>query len=288
MPLTAWNRRCALLAAAVALVVALLAVVCLRKGPTVQSQEQVSLPSLADVSQADWDRLAGARVWFGHQSVGGNILDGVRDILGDTPAVHLNIVETDTASGMEAPALGHARIGANRDPTSKIEAFSRVMDGGLGGKVTIAFFKLCYVDVDEHTDVGSLFDRYRDAMAALKARYPGTVFVHVTVPLTAMETGPKTWVKHLLSRPVGGEDDNVRRHALNERLRKEYAGKEPLFDLAVLEATAPDGRRTLHAKGGLPFRALLDAYTDDGGHLNGTGRRHVAEQLLIFLARLAR
>jgi hypothetical protein len=265
-----------------------LTIVNLRKGPTVQSDEQVSLPSFRDVSQAEWDRLAGARVWFGHQSVGGNLLDGIREVIKNDPAARLNIVETDRAAAMETPAFGHARIGRNRDPISKIEAFVHLMDASLGGNVNIAFFKFCYVDIDENTDVGALFARYRDAMARLKGKYPGTLFAHVTVPLRAMQTGPKTWAKHLLSRPVGGEDDNARRHAFNERLRKEYSGREPLFDLAALEATAPDGQRVLNARGGLPYYALLSTYTDDGGHLNETGRRRIAEQLLIFLARLAK
>ena len=71
-------------------------------------------------------------------------------------------------------------------------------------------------------------------------------------------------------------------------LSKEFAGKEPLFDLAAVEATTLDGKRTAFEHRGTPFHALLPAYTDDGGHLNKQGRRVAAEQLLILLAGLVK
>jgi hypothetical protein len=70
-------------------------------------------------------------------------------------------------------------------------------------------------------------------------------------------------------------------------LRKEYTGKEPIFDLAALESTNPDGTRLSFTQNGKTAYALVPTYTTDGGHLNEQGRKLVAEQLLIFLASLS-
>ena len=59
-----------------------------------------------------------------------------------------------------------------------------------------------------------------------------------------------------------------------------------LFDLALIEATFPDGSGNVHQKDGQSFQALVPEYTYDGGHLNEKGRRIVAEQLIIFLSNL--
>ena len=72
----------------------------------------------------------------------------------------------------------------------------------------------------------------------------------------------------------------------NDLLREELGKEELLFDLALIEATFPDGTRNVHQKDGQSFHALVPEYTYDGGHLNEKGRRIVAEQLLIFLANL--
>ena len=51
-----------------------------------------------------------------------------------------------------------------------------------------------------------------------------------------------------------------------------------------METTWPDGQRLVVEKEGKGFLAMVPLYTDDGGHLNGTGRLEAAEQLLDVLA----
>ena len=70
-------------------------------------------------------------------------------------------------------------------------------------------------------------------------------------------------------------------------LIKEYAGKAPIFDLAKIESTYPDGKMLMYKGGNNVFPAMIPGYTYDGGHLSESGRRVVAEQLLIFLANLS-
>jgi hypothetical protein len=112
-------------------------------------------------------------------------------------------------------------------------------------------------------------------------------FVHVTVPLTTepgLKEAAKNFVKRFLGRPRSSRLDNVRRARYNELLREAYAGREPLFDLARLESTRPDGTRQLFREDGRDYEALVPAYTDDGGHLNASGRQMAARALLEFLA----
>jgi lysophospholipase L1-like esterase len=72
----------------------------------------------------------------------------------------------------------------------------------------------------------------------------------------------------------------------NELLIKEYDGKEPVFDLAKTESTLPDGTRETFTKDGKTHYSMVLEYTHDGGHLNETGHKKAAEQLLILLASL--
>jgi len=43
--------------------------------------------------------------------------------------------------------------------------------------------------------------------------------------------------------------------------------KEPLFDLAAIESTAPDGTRASFMKDGKTYYQMVSDYTHDGGHL---------------------
>jgi hypothetical protein len=146
--------------------------------------------------------------------------------------------------------------------------------------------KLCFVDVRSDSNVKDLFANYRDTARKLKGKYPKVAFVHITVPLTSRQTGAKVWIKKIIGRPIGGYEENVKRNEFNDLLRAEYAGKEPLFDLAAVESTYPGGKRELFTKEGKSYLSLVPLFTDDGGHLNKTGRGIAAEQLLVFLARL--
>ena len=88
----------------------------------------------------------------------------------------------------------------------------------------------------------------------LRDKYPELIVVHNTFPLTVSKTSFKTWIKKL----IGKEDiweyaHNVKTNQFDEFLRKEYLGKEPLFDIAELQSTVPDGRRSTFTFGGGTF-----------------------------------
>ena len=259
---------------------------CERNDMNEQANQIKSSPQKAEIS---WQKLSGHKIYFGHQSVGNNLLDGVRDIMKENPSATLRIIETDGHSDITAGTLAHSSVGKNNDPVSKIEDFRDKIDNGLGDNVDIAFFKFCFVDIDSRTDVNGFFEKYRATLAELKARYPETTFAHCTIPLLRKEEKSlKNWVKGLLGKEGGFFDNrhNRARNEFNELLINEYQGKEPVFDLAGVTSTHSDGSRETFAIGASKYFALVPGYTDDGGHLNLTGRKIAAEQFLVFLSEI--
>jgi hypothetical protein len=255
-------------------------------GGTKMDQANNILPSIKDIPSEAWQKLSQKKIYFGHQSVGFNIINGIKDVMKENHQIKLNIMETRKSEDLNSPIFAHTGIGKNEDPRSKTDDFVNIMDQGFGNKVQIAFSKFCFVDIVPGTDVNGLFNDYKSKFATLKNKYPNVVFVHWTVPITTLQTGPKAFIKKIIGRPLSGYDDNIKREQFNAMLRKEYSGKEPVFDLAAIESTKPDGSRLSFIKNGLTGYALVPEYTDDGDHLNEKGRKFVAEQLLIFLSKL--
>jgi len=241
--------------------------------------------TIDDVKPANWENLAQKKIFFGHQSVGNNIISGMKDLMQKNPNIKLRILETENPSDFASGIFAHHGIGQNGAPESKIKDFVRIMDQGIGGKADIAFFKFCYIDFNTHTNVQQLFNNYKNTMSILKEKYPQTVFMHCTVPLVIKtKTSPISMIKKIL-----GRDDrmqNIARNDFNELMRKEYGEKAHIFDIAEIESTYPDGSRETFVKNGNTYYALVLAYTDDGGHLNELGRKKVAEKLLMLLINL--
>lgn len=235
--------------------------------------------------RADLTLLASKRIYFAHQSVGGNLLDGVA-MLSREAGVPVRIVETPRAAGLAPGTLGHFFVPENGAPLHKLANFEKAL--GSGSAADIALVKFCYVDIDAATDAAALFAHYQETIAELRARNPRTTFVHVTLPLTTAQTGWKALAKRMLGRAPYGTIENVRREQYNALLRRAYAGREPLFDLARIESTAPDGSAVTVAWDGAVVPAMAGAYTDDGGHLNEQGRLIAGRALVAVLAHAAR
>ena len=236
----------------------------------------------------DLKAIEGKRIYFGHQSVGKNIMDGVKDLLSAVPQVHINLVMYNRGFMEKAPFFAHSKIGENREPTAKCEAFKSVLSTlDSVSPVDIALMKFCFVDFTPETNVRELFDYYQTVIDSLKARSPHTVFVHVTSPLER-RTG---FLERTIRAIIGREDylDLVllKINEFNALLRDHYRS-EPVFDLAAIESTYPDGQREVAEIGGTPSFTLIPEYTSDGGHLNDRGRMIAARQLVHTLSLAAK
>lgn len=250
--------------------------------------QPTTLSSLNDIPRSSWDKLATKKIYFGHQSVGFNIIDGIESLMKKNPFIKLTIVETNNPKDFDKPVLAHSRVGQNMNPHSKCDFFSEYILKGLGNKVDIAFFKFCYVDVTKESDPQEIFNYYKNTLTRLQSEYPTTHFVPVTIPLVTIQRWIKAWIKKIIKCPLRGYSDNIIRNQLNELLRNYYRTQHyPIFDLSLFESTHTNGSRAFFKMDNKIYFALASEYSTDRGHLNEQGRRHVAEQLLIHLAQLA-
>jgi hypothetical protein len=217
--------------------------------------------------------LAQRAIFFEHASVGSNVedgLDGLRDqVSGPKPTIRPAVNGTVGASTIAA-ALAPGQLFGNWFPSQngypfdKIATFESLMTGGVGAKADIAMMKFCFVDLptgDSSATATAIFNAYKAMMDRLQAAYPNVKFVHWTMPLT-----------------TDGAGSNGPREAYNNLIRSTYGGQ--VFDLALVESTAPDGSRV--TDGGVP--SMYSGYTGDGGHLNSTGCDKVARALVAHLA----
>ena len=223
------------------------------------------------------------QLYFGHQSVGFNILSGIH-IWEEETGVNLNIVESRDFANTDSASLVHFKVGRNGDPKGKIDDFVSLVDSIPGDSMAAAFFKLCYVDIMSDTDVEELFNYYKEKMYLVKERYPHLQIILVTVPVTRAQRGWKKIAKKILGRPWYGVEENIKRHEFNQRMLNEMGDDFPVFDLAGLETTLPDGSTYTYKHQGNEYPAIPEFYTVDLGHLNEYGARYVSFNLLAFLS----
>lgn len=234
---------------------------------------------------ADLAELADKRIVFAHQSVGNDILEGVRS-LASRQGSTLNITEERSAPA-DWKGIAHFKVGLNGDPQGKIADFADAMGSNAFPAADVAIFKLCYIDFDDSAaDPAKLAKSYGDTLERLQAQFPATRFVASTAPLTTIQTGPKAWVKKLLGRTPSGYEENFRRHVFNEQLRSRF-GSDRLFDIAKLEASGGGNHSpTVFEFKSQRIEALDPALTYDGGHLDDAGKAAVAAQFVKFIAGL--
>lgn len=235
------------------------------------------------VNETDLASLAESTVFFAHQSVGANVLDGIPSVYADHGVSAPTITET-TGAAADGPGLLHVQIGTNGDPLGKIEAFDSMIRSGLGDTIDVAVLKLCYVDIHEGADVEAIFAAYRDTLAALQRDYPDVAFIASTVPVT-VKRGPLASLKALLGKADRyGPEHNTVRQELNSLLRDEYSASGRLFDVAALESTTAGGDRVTGRHDGRVYYSLNEAYASDRGHLNSVGAAAVATGFLAVVA----
>lgn len=237
--------------------------------------------NLVNITQQQFEGLLNKKVYFGHQSVGLNIINGIRDIMKENPDFKLNIKETKNPFDFDSPVFAHSNIGQNRDPIFKIDDFKKIMDSGVGDYVDIAFFKFCYIDIREDVDIMKTFQYYVDTFSYLEAKYPKVKFLHFTVPFIVTPAGIKAKIKRMIGYSMWTDANNISRNNFNKLLIEKYGDK--VFDLARFESTYPDGKREFFVKSGWKYYTFIAEYSSDEGHLNELGRKRIGEELLKFL-----
>lgn len=226
--------------------------------------------------------LASKKVFFGHQSVGLNIIDGISQLKALNPELNIDIKTSKAPDSETGPAFMHSVVGENQQPLLKIQEFENIIGSATHNKLDIAMLKFCYLDVDKNTDVDKLFSEYESAVYRLVKAHPDTIFVHFTVPLTKSETNLRNIVKKIIGRP----DNNIARQQFNKKIIDKYGQSGRVFDLARIESTYPDGTRSAFKSDNIQYYSLVPEYASDNGHLNEIGAIIVAKELLTYMANL--
>ena len=223
-------------------------------------------------------------VFFGHQSVGRDVIAGLGESSEVTHIVTLD--EHRAAAHRHIPSgltVVHAALGRNREPLTKLADFAATLQSWPAPLPDVALMKFCYVDIETARGAESLLDRYQKDIEELQRTHPTVRFAHCTVPLRSIPTGPYALARRLLGQNLPQFEANQAREWFNDRLRERYGEHDMLFDLARLEATRPEGRPCTVRARGVRVRALASQWTYDGGHLNQPGRTMAATAFLHFL-----
>lgn len=225
------------------------------------------------VAKSDLDASTRARWFFGHQSVGANVLKGVTSLykangLGKP-------IQIDVKGSASLPSTGgfiaHAHVGRNGHPLEKLAEFDAILRSGVASEIDAAVLKFCYSDVRAgRVDVLALFGEYRRVLADLERDFPDVTFLHATVPLKADTAA-----------------DNVARTQMNALLREEFGATRRLWDIAAIESTTLEGQPVGGVHEGQPYQALHSGFTRDGGHLYVIGTEVAAGPLLELVVRAA-
>jgi hypothetical protein len=222
-------------------------------------------------------------IYFGHQSVGWNIISGIEK-WEEGAGIKLLKRESRDFTEIADASFIHFAVGKNADPKAKIDDFVSLVGTIPKAAESIAFFKFCYVDIIASTNTAELFDYYKERMHHLKNEYPNINIVLMTVPLTGIQKGWKSMVKKLLSKVPYGYIENLKRSEFNKMIMEEFSGVFPIFDLARIESTLPDGTIEKFSYKEAEHPCVPDFYTSDMGHLNDYGAKVVSYNLLAFLA----
>jgi hypothetical protein len=235
------------------------------------------------------------RTFFAHQSVGADILAGIDQLARDGSAV-ARVLDLARAGAAAEPDLTHSlliiheRIGANREPLTKIAAFRAVLAAKHRPEIDVAMLKFCYIDIATQADAEALWRHYEAAIEELSTAHPGVRLVHCTVPLRSLPEGLYARLRLTLGRGLGRRHPaiaaNRARDWFNGQLRQRFGGGHRLFDLAALESRRANGKPCELIDAGTRVPSLAREWTYDGGHLNDRGRTMAAAAFLEFLQKL--
>jgi hypothetical protein len=229
----------------------------------------------ATISQ-DWlDQARLLDTFFAHMSVGDNILDGMADLQAQNPTRYTIAVNSGGADWFVTNSgILHRTLGHNYEPLTKIAVFDDYIRSSGFHAADLAMMKFCPGDLrpDYVTVTGQeIWDAYRPTMEALEQDYLGVRFAWWTFPLSSVT--------------AGGGLGNDEKAVFNTAVRDYCAANGcVLFDIADIQSHDPSGSPVIDDNG---YEAMWDGYTDDGGHLNVTGRQRVANAVWWLLARAA-
>lgn len=212
--------------------------------------------------------LKSKRILFGHQSVGGNMVDGIPALYASYSVGPPNIIGTNQINSTSGGFFAEFYVGVNGDPVGKTADFNTTVRQ-YSARLDIALMKFCFIDIVSGVNASQVFNAYKTVMNGLVSDFPAIKFVYTTAALDEYNVA-----------------NAVTREQLNTLIRSEYASTGRLFDLAKIESTVPNGTRVGGISGGNQYYQSYGGYTSDGAHLNAAGAQVVDTALFALLAEL--
>jgi hypothetical protein len=269
-----------------------------RKGAAKQEgvTAEVDLGALDKIGDTCWADLRAKRVYFAHESLGGEIAKGVETVLSRKPELALKVLSyrdedreahrrerrgADEADAFARPGIFHATIGHNGEPEDKIDAFEEFLLSPDASKVDIAILKFSCSDIGRSTDVNRVFDRYAQAVESIRAARPNLTIIHCTAPLREPEHGAKAAVKKMVG--MGPDAANATRGRYNDLLRKRFAN-EPVLDIAAAESRRLDGTSETVVVKNERWPALAPEFGTGSHDLTEAGRVVLGREFLLALS----
>ena len=223
--------------------------------------------AVAQYPAARMSEIAQFKWYFAHASVGGNLMSGIADLREASSTFYPIQAVYDDANPPATTLPGRVYEDNRGNPgwQAKVDLFSSsVSNGWRFPKINFAVNKLCYIDETANLAY------YLDAMSKLEAAFPETVFVYMTIPLT-----------------TDNDHANYLRNVFNDGVRDWVrANNRVLYDIADIEAHDTAGAACTFTYNNRSCQRLYDGYTDDGGHLNVTGRQLAAKGFYAVAAGL--
>jgi lysophospholipase L1-like esterase len=255
--------------------------------PTASTSDGLPCESQPDqygngVVSSRWSFVTTRTVYFGHQSRGSGVVAGVEGLTQEH-ALPLRVVQTREPATISGPAFVHFFAGQSRDFASKNASVLRLLESPTRARRPVVLLKYCYGDINCSGDAATMFGAYRDTVETIQFEHPDVTVVHATVPLLPVESALESGARQFFGRPTRREHA-IARQRYNELVRAEFADTEPIFDIAKVEATQPDGTLAGFSAGGRLIETLARHNTDDGSHLNARCQRAAAEELLDVLS----
>lgn len=241
------------------------------KGAVAEIIDHTSLEKFDNINQEQTDKGRQLNILFSHRSVGRIIMYGLQDLGNQDSKYLLNFMpepeewQNDVSINdyiNYGPIFGHQ----NQDSFEEFFNFAAENDA----VIDVGIVKWCYVDMYGTKTAQKRFEEYKNYVVSFKANNPDVVLVHCTMPLT-----------------TDTDALNAERSKYRDLILAEYGTSgDYIFDIAAIESWY-NNALTKFNYNGTDYLRMHDAYTDDGGHPNETGRMPLAKGIWILLVDIA-
>ena len=134
-------------------------------------QNNVSKNMIPEISN-NINLIGQKNIYFGHRSVGENIISGVNKIISKEGRKVFVIKELTSNSKIDENYFFHSNIGRNGDPKSKFKEFTDIVNNLANKNLEIAMMKLCFVDITKKTNINEVFQSNVAMIDSLQNKYP--------------------------------------------------------------------------------------------------------------------